>query len=497
MLFDYDNTDEKSIFEYAKKLEGRTFNDVWNDYIHSPVKHYGETVPSNMVIKEDSSYEYFNNTKSKGLLGHAIERYYFGYELNSDQKADFEATGIELKQTCMDLKKDGSYTAGERLSITNISYKEPVEDDFYKSHVWEKIHHILLIHYLRDKSINQWDYKICFVNLFTPPENDLKIIIDDYKKINTKIKLGLAHELSEGDTLYLGACTKGQTAEKSLQPQYYNPQQKAKKRNYCLKHKYMNYVLQVYILRQQVPYESIMLTSDVRGEMTFEQLIQSRIARHIGKTDLQLCTEFDREYNNNKAQWVDLTYRMLGIKGNHAEEFVKAGVSVRAIRINDRGTITESMSFTPFKFKDLVKQKWEDSPLHQYFEETRFLFVVFKDNGKSYTLLGSQMWNMPYEDLEVTFKEGWTKIRDKVRKGITFTIKNDKVMNDLPKKKDNPIMHIRPHAEESAYILNNGYVKGNYLRDANELPDGQWMTTQSFWLNNDYVLKQLDSIVGV
>ena len=397
----------------------------------------------------------------------------------------------------MDLKKDGSYTAGERLSITNISYKEPVEDDFYKSHVWEKIHHILLIHYLRDKSINQWDYKICFVNLFTPPENDLKIIIDDYKKINTKIKLGLAHELSEGDTLYLGACTKGQTAEKSLQPQYYNPQQKAKKRNYCLKHKYMNYVLQVYILRQQVPYESIMLTSDVRGEMTFEQLIQSRIARHIGKTDLQLCSEFDREYNNNKAQWVDLTYRMLGIKGNHAEEFVKAGVSVRAIRINDRGTITESMSFTPFKFKDLVKQKWEDSPLHQYFEETRFLFVVFKDNGKSYTLLGSQMWNMPYEDLEVTFKEGWTKIRDKVRKGITFTIKNDIVRNDLPKKKDNPIMHIRPHAEESAYILNNGFVKGNYLRDANELPDGQWMTTQSFWLNNDYVLKQLDSIVEV
>ena len=75
--------------------------------------------------------------------------------------ADFRETGVELKQTCIDVRKDGTYTAGERLSVTNISYEEPVEEDFYRSHVWEKIRLILLVHYLRDSvcasGIPMWD----------------------------------------------------------------------------------------------------------------------------------------------------------------------------------------------------------------------------------------------------------------------------------------------------------------------------------------------------
>lgn len=43
-----------------------------------------------------------------------------------------------------------------------------------------------LIHYLRDKSIERLDYVIKFVNLFSPPKDDLKIIIDDYNQINEK-----------------------------------------------------------------------------------------------------------------------------------------------------------------------------------------------------------------------------------------------------------------------------------------------------------------------
>ena len=43
----------------------------------------------------------------------------------------------------------------------------------------------------------------------------------DYKVISDKIKAGIAHELSESDTMYLGACTKGANAEKSTVPQYY------------------------------------------------------------------------------------------------------------------------------------------------------------------------------------------------------------------------------------------------------------------------------------
>ena len=37
---------------------------------------------------------------------------------------------------------------------------------------------------------------------------------------------------------------------------------------------------------------------------------------------------------------IDLAYRMLGIRSNQAEEFVKANVVVKAIRIEENGKIS-------------------------------------------------------------------------------------------------------------------------------------------------------------
>ena len=52
---------------------------------------------------------------------------------------------------------------------------------------------------------------------------------------------------------------------------------------------------------------------------------------------------------------------------------------------------------------------------------------------------------------------------------------------------DNGYVHVRPHSQKSAYKLHNGYRKGDILKDANELPNGEWMTTQCFWFNNTYI----------
>ena len=492
MLFDYDDRDEQSILKYAKRLEGKTFKDIQEEYNQSSVKYYVNPNDKQSRVA-DSSTEYNVNSNAKGQLGNFLERYYFGYMPNGEQEADFSNTGIELKQTCVDKKKNGQLTAGERLSITNISYNEPVEDDFYKSHVWDKIRLILLIHYLRDRTIDRMDYQILFANLFTPTQEDLKIIIEDYNKINEKIKAGKAHELSESDTLYLGACTKGATAAKSTRPQFYGNHTPARKRNFCFKRQYMDYVLHHYVLQHKVPYESI-LANSTEHTLSFEDYVLNCINRNIGKTDEQLCKLLNREYNNNKAQWIDLAYRMLGIKNSKAEEFIKANIVVKTIRIEENGKNKESISLPPFRFMDLINQTWEESEFCEYFETTRFLFVVYKKEKDRYVLKGAKMWNMPYEDLNITCKEGWEHIKKVIKGGVILTPKRsgEKIiyLNNLPKKADNPIMHIRPHAQKAAFKLKDGTIVGN-LTNANELPDGQWMTTQSFWLNNDYVLNQL------
>ena len=182
---------------------------------------------------------------------------------------------------------------------------------------------------------------------------------------------------------------------------------------------------------------------------------------------------------------------MLGIKGNHAEEFLKSNIVVKAIRIEKNGTIKESMSFPTIIFKDFVKETYEESEFYTYFEETRFLFVVYKSDGKHYILQGAQLWNMPAADLYGEAEIGWNSIHDTIKNGISFEIKGDTVSNNLPKKNYNRILHIRPHSKKSAYKLHNGFEKGDIQKDGDELPNGEYMTKQCLWLNNTYIMSQL------
>lgn len=482
-MYRYDHTDPLSIEEYGKRMIGLTFGEILSMAVNGAASDAAE----------------YGNVSRKGGLGNLIEERFFGYKANSESEPDFKEAGVELKATPYERKRNGELRAGERLVLTMIANDKPVDADFYTSHLWHKCKLILLVYYLRDKSLgSNMLYSVDYVKLFTPTAVDLAIIEQDYKDIIEKIQDGKAHELSEGDTMYLGACTKGATAEKSTVPQFYPPHIPARRRAFCYKNSYMTHVLNDYIVKDITTYEpeeSIITDADVLADKTFQQYIIDRISQHAGKTDKQLCEQFDREYNNNKAQWVDLAYRMLGIRSNRAEEFVKANIVVKAIRIEKSGKMTENSPLPPFKYKELIAEKWEDSTLCNYFEETKFLFVVYKSNGSEYFLKGCQFWNMPYEDFEVVH-EGWQKIVDVIRDGVVLTPTQTKngivIKNNFPKKADNKIIHIRPHAQKRYFKFEDGTILGDGTEShANELPDGRWMPNHSFWMNNDYIVSQI------
>ena len=491
----YDETDPNSIEEYAQQLIGCTFREL----IHSD---------DASLVREDNIANSYENKSRKGGLGNLLEEEFFGYKANSVSEADFAEAGVELKVTPFERNKSGDYRAGERLVLGMISYDSPIDEVLENSHIWRKCKLLLIIYYLRNKKVlSNLDYEICFANLFTPPAEDLRIIENDYRIIAEKIKSGKAHELSESDTMYLGACTKGVNAEKSTVPQFYGDHILARKRAFCYKVSYMTYVLNNYIVpgvktysgtkkpQKDIDlrgYESIIKSIQELKSNTFEQVVEKRINRWVGKTDKELCSLFDREYNNNKTQWIDLSYRMLEIKSNRAEEFVKANISVKAIRIEENGKMKENSPLPPFKFLELVEEKWEESELFSYFDETRFLFVVFKKRGSEYVLKGCQMWNMPYSDLNKKVYEGWDAIRRTLKDGVVLKRKGKVIENNFPKKKDNEIIHIRPHASKSYYVFEDGSTFGSgSISDSDILPDGRRMTKQSFWLNNDYIISQL------
>ncbi|MFI3214008.1 MAG: Sau3AI family type II restriction endonuclease, partial [Eubacteriales bacterium] len=470
----------KSIEAYAKKLTGKTFYEILDE----------QNIDDETRRKIIADY---GNPRRKGGLGNFLEEIYFSYKANSDSRADFHEVGIELKASPYEINTKKQYRAGERLVLSMIDYNHPVEFELLTSHLWEKMQKILLVYYFRTKEISdKLNYRIDYTSLFSPEENDLEIIKADYRKIVNKIAEGKAHELSEGDTLYLAASTKGATAASSFATQYYNPNEKAKKRAFSFKQSYMHTVLNNLIHKSLEETERIITDSTALKTKTLEDFILESLDEYKGISDRNLCNLFNREYNNNKAQWVDLTYRMLGIKSNKAEEFSKANIVVKSIRIEENGSIKESMSFPSFDFKKIIDEEWEESSVYRYFDETKFLFVVYQKQGDTYILNKAKFWNMPIKDLDGDVYTCWKSTCDTIRNGITFTLTKKGIENNLPGRKDNPIMHVRPHATKSAYKLNDGTCYGNLQRDAYELPDGQWMTRQCFWLNNSYILDQLN-----
>ena len=478
----YDDTNPKSIEEFSQKLIGHTFREVesWNLY------------------DSDNTTGSYNDKKRKGGLGNLIEEDFFGYKANSDQEADFPKAGVELKVTPYHYTNKKDLRAGERLVLTMISYEEPVIKDFYKSHCWEKCKLILIIYYHRDKELaDNLDYPISYVKLFTPPENDLEIIKQDYQIIIDKIAAGKADELSEADTMYLGACTKGSTAEKSTVPQkYYAPERKAMRRAFCFKNSYMTYVLNNYIAGNYEEEESILGSSRLKGK-TFADIIEKRISKYVGKTDKELCNIFGITYDNNKAQWTTLSFRMLGIKSNRAAEFSKANIVVKTIRLEENGSLRESSPLPNISFMDLIKEDvWEESELYKYLTNTKFFFVIFQKQGDVCVLRGSQLWNISEDDLNGEVKRCWTETKAVVSEGVKWNISmtNEKVTvsNNLPIKGENRVMHVRPHANLAYYVDKDGRTYGNgSLADTDLLPDGRRMTKQSFWLNNTYIVDQI------
>ena len=57
--------------------------------------------------------------KGKGNFGQILEKFYFGYEPNSDAEPDFLEAGLELKTSPLKTLKNGSFRSKERL-VLNI-----------------------------------------------------------------------------------------------------------------------------------------------------------------------------------------------------------------------------------------------------------------------------------------------------------------------------------------------------------------------------------------
>lgn len=411
----------------------------------------------------------------KGAIGTVIEESWFGYTPNSESEPDFPEAGVELKVTPY-IKGNRGIRAKERLVCNIINYMEEYDKTFQTSAFWHKCNTMLLMSYehLADKS--KGEFKIDEAVLFSFPEEDLLIIENDWKIIMDKVRSGKAHEISEGDTMYLAACTKGANAS-SVRSQPFSDIP-AKQRAYSLKSSYMTRILNKYIFGNEED-PRIIKSADVLKTQTFEEYIISKVCPFYGKTQTQLKAHFGIESNAKSLNEILLAH-MLDVKGKiaYTEEFQKAGIVPKTIRVQKNGKIRESMSFPTFDFIKLSKEdEWEESELYNYLAPTKFMFVIFQQqDNDEYVFERVKFWNIPNDDLD-DVRKVWERTVQTLRKGVTLTVTAHKTNNDLPKQSENRVAHVRPHGKDGSDTL--------------PLPDGRSMTKQCFWLNNTYIAEQI------
>lgn len=413
----------------------------------------------------------------KGAVGSIIEESWFGYSINSESEPDFPEAGVELKVTPYIIGKKGEIRAKERLVCNIINYMEEYDKTFKTSSFWHKCETMLLMSYEHIKDVPKGNYKIDKAVLFSFPIEDLVIIERDWNIIMKKVRDGEAHLISEGDTMYLAACTKGANAS-SVRKQPFSDIM-AKQRAYSLKSSYMTQILNQYIFGTATN-ERIITDWKQLQDHSFEDVIVEKLRPYFGKTQEQLKKQFGMEDCNAKNLNEVLLAKMLGIKGKiaYTDEFQKACIVPKTIRVQRNGNIKENMSFPTFDFIKLSKEnEWEDSELYNYLAPTKFLFVIFQENDDGELIFDRvRFWNMPVDNLEEVHRV-WQRTVDTIRNGVKLIPTSRGISNDLPKQSESPIAHVRPHGKDGS--------------DKLPLPDGRMMTKQCFWLNNSYIEKQI------
>ena len=449
----------------SKSAIGKSINDIMNEEI--------------VTISED-------NVSNKGSMGQLVEQYLFGIQSNNDSEPDFMPAGIELKVTPYKKLKDGKLSAKERLVLNIIDYMTEYKNKFDSSHFWFKNNTIQLLWYLWEPDKDVKNLKITHEKMLELVKNaDLKQIEEDWNLIIKKIKDGKAHEISEADTMYLGACTKGENSS-ALREQPFS-KIKAMQRAFCFKTSYMTQLVRKYIGNYENVESILKNTSD-----SFDIFINNIINKYKGKTTKELMSLFNIESDAKSINNM-IICRMFNINSDlrNTDEFLKANIIPKTIRVEEDGKIKESMSFPAFRFKDLVNQNWNDSDLKVELESTKYMFFIFRKTNNDYIFDGIKLWNMPEIILENDIRKVWCRTKAILLSGNIVKEIDDRGnrLTNFPGMKESKYMHVRPHAR--------------YASDTFELPvpdkltGASEYTKQCFWINSSYleeIIKNDDEI---
>ena len=433
----YDKSSVSSIYEFAMKLTGKSLAEA----VQLP--------------------EGIENIRNRGDLGSLVEKYYFEHVPPNNSDPDFKEAGLELKTTGV-LRKTQNYRAKERLVLTMIDYEGIAVENWETSSLYKKCRLMLVLFYLYAKEVAVINRRFVLEPLlYEIPLSDIPQIRRDWEFIRQRVLDGKAHELSEGDTYYLGACRKGSGGKKEKLREQPFSNERAKARAFSFKQGYLNKLIEGHTGKGH--------SLGVNAAVTFENATQLRFKPFIGQTVEEISKQLGYFKKNSKSFLKELANRILAKDGQTVLELDKAGIEMKTIRLMKSGKPREPMSFPGFKYLEIVNEDWEDSSFFEKLEH-KFLLVIFREDENGVDrLIKVAYWNMPYED-RMEAKRVW----EETKKRVSIDASN------LPKTSESNVAHVRP--------------KGRNGQDKLLTPQGDMQVKKCFWLNSGYIAKVVAKI---
>lgn len=212
----------------------------------------------------------------------------------------------------------------------------------------------------------------------------------------------------------------------------------------------------------------------------FNQKLEKEWQAYYGKTIEKIAEDLGMNFDllKGKLSVVMVVNQFLKkSKINQKDKVDGRTLAIKTVRLQGNGVPKESMSFEQIDFIGVHSEKWENSFIYNKFRNTLFCFIVFQSIGKDVYFKGFKLWQMPIEILEKDVFDFWECLRKILNEGVKIELKKHGATyiktNNLPGSKMNKVVHVRPKAKDGNDIV--------------ELPDGQMITKQAYWINASYI----------
>lgn len=489
------------------------------------------------TLEEIDTKGLFNHVQEfnlqKGVVGSLIEQCVLGYNPDSKQEADLVVVDgescikTELKSTGMLLKADPKkhFVAKEPMSITAVGVYDIAEQDFWTSHFWNKLEHMLLVYYLykADHPVTPYEYRLFPIKGYEFhkfDEADTEILKQDWEHVRELAVRVTAHhpgprtkewkEAVKQEYIDVHGELRRVLNYVDLAPKF-PPRFRLKKPVVsAIISKHFGYQL------EQLPGRYAVITD-------IDKKCRELTELYAGETIGQLTSRFGLPCGENKSICEKIAVAMFGGKSkklNQIELFSRFGLIGKSIVMTPTGGRTEDMKLFHIDFNEMVRTEvveesegarpiqFEDSELYAYFADHEFLCIMYEEPAKEHVIdeltgkrkekkhplgmnkfIGFKRLVFSDEFIDTTVRKLWDDTRGKVMNGT---------LEDVPEMSGGKVKILRSGDISSAPNFmksseNTVFVRGS-ATDAShktECVNGIRMLPQYVWIKGTAVIDEL------